>query len=70
MTKTQPKGTERRPSKRGTHGYTVPEAGAMIGLSRGASYEAAKNKQIPTIEFGSLKIVPRAPWHRILGLDD
>ena len=55
---------------RGPHGLSVVEAGAMIGLGRNASYEAVKNKQIPVIEIGSLKIVPRAKWLQIIGADD
>jgi excisionase family DNA binding protein len=38
---------------------TVPEAGAAyFGLSRGASYEAAKRGEIPTIKIGRLLRVP------------
>jgi excisionase family DNA binding protein len=38
---------------------TVPEAGASyFGLSRGASYEAAKRGEIPTIRIGKLLRVP------------
>lgn len=38
---------------------TVPEAGACyFGLSRGASYEAAKRGDIPTIRIGKLLRVP------------
>jgi excisionase family DNA binding protein len=38
---------------------TVPEAGAeYFGLSRGASYEAAKRGEIPTIRIGKLLRVP------------
>jgi len=38
---------------------TVPEAGASyFGLSRGASYEAAKRGEIPTIRIGKLLKVP------------
>lgn len=38
---------------------TVPEAGAeYFGLSRGASYEAAKRGDIPTIRMGKLLRVP------------
>jgi hypothetical protein len=55
---------------RGPYGLTVPEAGAMIGLGRNASYEAAKAKQIPVLEMGSLKIVPRTEWLRKIGADD
>ena len=41
----------------------------MIGLGRDASYQAAKVGQIPTIEFGGLKIVPRIPWLKKLGVE-
>jgi excisionase family DNA binding protein len=38
---------------------TVPEAGSSyFGLSRGASYEAAKRGEIPTIRIGKLLRVP------------
>jgi hypothetical protein len=58
------------PSERGTLAYSVPQAGAMVGLSRNASYEAAKRGEIPTIPFGSRLIVPRVPWLRKLGIED
>jgi hypothetical protein len=61
---------KKTPKKRGEFGFSVPEAGAMIGLGRNASYEAAKNGEIPTMEFGSLKIVPRIPWLRKLGIEE
>jgi hypothetical protein len=57
------------PSERGTLAYSIPQAGRMIGLSRNASYEAAKRGEIPTIAFGSRLIVPRVPWLRKLGAD-
>jgi predicted DNA-binding transcriptional regulator AlpA len=38
--------------------YDVPEAGALLGLSRNASYEAAKRGQLPTIKVGKLLKVP------------
>ena len=47
--------------------YNVPEAGALIGLSRSASYEAARRGQIPTIKIGSRILVPRATFHRMFG---
>jgi excisionase family DNA binding protein len=46
--------------------YDVPEAGALIGLSRNASYEAAKRGDIPTIRFGKQIKVPKAAFHRML----
>jgi hypothetical protein len=57
------------PSERGTLGLSVPQAGAMIGLSRNSSYEAAKRWEIPVLDFGGRKIVPRALWLRKLGVD-
>jgi excisionase family DNA binding protein len=44
----------------------VPEAGALLGLSRNASYEAAKNGDIPTIRIGRLLKVPKAALDRLL----
>jgi excisionase family DNA binding protein len=46
--------------------YDVPEAGAMLGLTRNASYDAAKRGDIPTIRFGKLLRVPKAAFHKML----
>jgi excisionase family DNA binding protein len=46
--------------------YTVPEAGALLGLTRNGSYEAAKRGDIPTIRIGGLIKVPKAAFHRML----
>jgi excisionase family DNA binding protein len=46
--------------------YQVPEAGALLGLSRNASYEAAKRGDFPTIKLGKLIRVPKAAFHRLL----
>jgi len=46
--------------------YDVPEAGAMLGLSRNASYDAAARGEIPTISFGRLLKVPKVAFHRML----
>jgi excisionase family DNA binding protein len=45
---------------------TVPEAGAKLGLSRNASYEAAARGEIPTIKLGKLLKVPRVALERLL----
>ncbi len=45
--------------------YEVPEAGAMLGLTRNASYDAAKRGDIPTIRFGKLLRVPKAAFHKM-----
>jgi hypothetical protein len=58
------------PSERGTLAFSVPQAGAMVGLSRNAAYEAAKRGEIPTIPFGSRRIVPRIPWLKKLGVEN
>jgi excisionase family DNA binding protein len=48
---------------------TVPEAGASyFGLSRGASYEAAKRGEIPTIRIGKLLRVPVQALEQMLAV--
>ena len=54
---------------RGPYGLSIPAAGAMIGLSRSAAYQAAKRGEIPVLEIGALKIVPRVKWLRQIGVD-
>ena len=49
--------------------YTVPEAGRLLGISRGAAYAAAADKTIPTIRIGRRLLVPRAALERLLGLE-
>jgi excisionase family DNA binding protein len=46
--------------------YDVPQAGALLGLTRNGSYEAAKRGDIPTIRIGGLIKVPKAAFHRML----
>jgi hypothetical protein len=58
-----------KPSERGTHVFSVPQAGRMVGLSRNGSYAAAKRGEIPTVKFGFRLVVPRAAWLRRLGLE-
>lgn len=43
-----------------------PEAGQMLGLTRNATYAAAKRGDIPTIRFGKLFRVPKAAFDRML----
>jgi excisionase family DNA binding protein len=43
-----------------------PEAGQALGLSRNATYDAAKRGEIPTIKFGKLIKVPTAALRRML----
>jgi excisionase family DNA binding protein len=46
--------------------YDVPEAGAMLGLTRNAAYAAAKKGTIPTIRIGKLIRVPKRAFHAML----
>jgi hypothetical protein len=46
--------------------YTVPFAGAMVGLPPSGSYAAAKRGEIPTMRFGHLLRVPKAKWDRMV----
>lgn len=46
--------------------YTVPVAGAMVGLIPSTSYGAAKRGEIPTMRFGKLLRVPKAKWDRMV----
>jgi hypothetical protein len=46
---------------------TVPDAGRIyFGLGRGASYEAARRGDIPTIRIGKLLRVPVVALERML----
>jgi hypothetical protein len=44
--------------------YSIPEAGAKVGLGRTQSYEAERRKQIPTKRVNGLRLVKRRPWDR------
>ncbi|WP_082649748.1 helix-turn-helix domain-containing protein [Bradyrhizobium lablabi] len=46
--------------------YSVPEAGAMLGLTRNNAYKAAERGELPTIRIGKLIRVPKAAFHRML----
>lgn len=46
--------------------HTVEEAAQMLGISRGAAYEAAANGDIPTIRIGRRILVPRRAFERML----
>ncbi len=48
--------------------YTVPEAGRLLGLGRNAAYDAAKRGDLPTLRIGRLLLVPKIPFHRMLGM--
>ena len=45
---------------------TVNEAARLLRISRGAAYEAAKRREIPTIRIGRRLLVPLAALERML----
>ncbi len=47
---------------------TVPEAGALLGLSRVSAYLAAERGDIPTIRIGRRLLVPTEALRRLLGM--
>jgi excisionase family DNA binding protein len=48
---------------------SVEEAGAWLGLSRSAAYEAARRGELPVLRFGRSRRVPTAKLRAMLGLD-
>jgi excisionase family DNA binding protein len=49
---------------------TIEECAAVLRLSRGSTYEAARTGQIPTIRIGRRLLVPRARLMQMLGEGD
>jgi excisionase family DNA binding protein len=45
--------------------YTVPEAGALLGLTLNGSYAAAARGDFPVIRIGKLLRVPKEAFHRM-----
>jgi excisionase family DNA binding protein len=46
--------------------YTVPEAAALLGLSRNGTYEAIAGGHIPAIRIGRRILVPRTALQQML----
>jgi hypothetical protein len=51
--------------------YSVPVAGAILGYSRNGSYELVKSGRfpVPVIQVGDRLKVPKAPLHKLLGIE-
>lgn len=45
----------------------VEEAAALLGISRGSAYEAARRGEIPTVRIGHRLLVPTARLLEMLG---
>jgi excisionase family DNA binding protein len=46
--------------------YTIEEAAKLLKLGRNSAYEAARNRQLPTIRIGRRLLVPKAALDRLL----
>ena len=46
---------------------TVPEAAAVLGISRDSAYRAAARGEVPTVRIGRRLLVPRHQLARMLG---
>lgn len=46
---------------------TVPEAAAVLGVSRAAAYAAVQRGDIPSIRIGHRVVVPTVELRRLLG---
>lgn len=60
------RGMPRQPSIDKRLCITVPEAAEMLGISRNFAYELVKRKELPVIEFGKRKLIPRAALEKML----
>ncbi|MFC1893618.1 helix-turn-helix domain-containing protein, partial [Chloroflexota bacterium] len=45
---------------------TVPEAAAMLGISRNFGYDLVKQGQLPVIKFGKRLLIPRVALEKML----
>jgi excisionase family DNA binding protein len=45
---------------------SVPEAAAILGISRGAAYNAARSGALPVVRFGGRILVPRAKLDELI----
>ena len=51
------------------HTLTVEQAAAIIGISRGTAYEAARKGDLQVVRFGRRLVVPAAKLAALLGVD-
>lgn len=61
--------TQRRlPDPEAEPWLSIPAAGAIFGLGRAASYEAARRGDLPTVKLAGRLRVPTARLRALLGL--
>jgi excisionase family DNA binding protein len=46
--------------------YSIEEAARILGIGRNSAYEAARSGQLPTIEMGKRKLVPKVVLDRMV----
>jgi hypothetical protein len=51
----------------GRSSFTLPEVAEILGLSPWSAYQGANKGEIPVIQIGKRKIVPRAALEKLLG---
>ncbi len=49
---------------------TVPEAAAMLGISRNFAYQLVREGKLPSIRFGKRILIPRLALEKMLAKDD
>ena len=50
-----------------SHTMSVEQAGALVGISRGSAYEAARSGAIPSLRIGRRVVIPVARLAVLLG---
>ena len=67
MPKKDRKPKRRESSRGGVVGYSVEEAGTLLGISRASAYAGVNSGDIPSVRVGHLLIVPRDRFHEKFG---
>jgi len=49
---------------------SVEEAAPILGISRGAAYQAAKTGELPTLRIGRRIVVPVIPLLKLIGVEE
>lgn len=57
----------RSSSRGGAVGYSVEEAGELLGISRASAYAAVNSGDIYAVRVGHLLIVPKKAFHEKFG---
>lgn len=47
--------------------YTVPEAAALLGISRSTAYECVRRGEIPSLTLGRRVLITRTQLEQLLG---